>query len=59
MLLGGACCPRSTTRRHCPHACRTVGAGRFGKPYSLGVCAAFGGLSKQQQFKELKAGCEV
>lgn len=34
-------------------------AGRFGKPYSLAVCAAFGGLSKQQQFKELRAGAEV
>ncbi|KAL4424909.1 hypothetical protein ABPG77_009638 [Micractinium sp. CCAP 211/92] len=32
---------------------------RFSKPYGLGVCAAFGGLSKHQQFKDLKAGCEV
>ena len=34
-------------------------AGRFGKPYGLRVCAAFGGLSKHQQFKELKAGAEA
>lgn len=34
-------------------------AGRFGKPYNLQVCAAFGGLSKHQQFKDLRAGCEV
>lgn len=34
-------------------------AGRFGKPYGLSVCAAFGGLNKHQQFKDLKAGCEV
>ena len=33
--------------------------GRFGKPYNLAVCAAFGGLSKSQQFKDLKAGAEV
>ena len=33
--------------------------GRFSKAYGLGVAAAFGGLSKQQQFKDLKAGCEV
>ncbi|PSC74148.1 DEAD-box ATP-dependent RNA helicase 24 [Micractinium conductrix] len=32
---------------------------RFSKAYGLGVAAAFGGLSKQQQFKDLKAGCEV
>lgn len=34
-------------------------AGRFGKPYGLQVCAAFGGLSKHQQFKDLRGGCEV
>ncbi|PRW59097.1 DEAD-box ATP-dependent RNA helicase 24 [Chlorella sorokiniana] len=34
-------------------------ARRFGKPYGLSVCAAFGGLNKHQQFKDLKAGCEV
>ncbi|EFN57854.1 hypothetical protein CHLNCDRAFT_6836, partial [Chlorella variabilis] len=32
---------------------------RFSKAYNLGVAAAFGGLSKHQQFKDLKAGCEV
>ncbi len=39
--------------------CAMLGAGRFGKPYNLSVCAAFGGLSKHTQFKELKAGAEV
>lgn len=34
-------------------------AGRFGKPYNLSISAAFGGLSKSTQFKELKAGAEV
>ena len=34
-------------------------AGRFGRPYNLVVCAAFGGLSKAGQFKELKGGAEV
>ena len=34
-------------------------ARRFGKPYGLRVCAAFGGLSKYEQFKDLKAGSEV
>lgn len=32
---------------------------RFSKPYNLHVCAAFGGLSKYDQFKDLKAGAEV
>lgn len=32
---------------------------RFSKPYNLRVCAAFGGLSKHDQFKDLKAGAEV
>lgn len=32
---------------------------RFGKAYSLRMCAAFGGLSKLDQFKDLKAGSEV
>eukprot|EP00891_Asterochloris_glomerata_P004743 jgi/Astpho2/4743/gw1.00067.63.1_t len=32
---------------------------RFSKPHALQICAAFGGLSKHQQFKELKAGAEV
>lgn len=34
-------------------------ADRFGKVYGLRTCAAFGGLSKHQQFKELRAGVEV
>ncbi|KAK9915167.1 hypothetical protein WJX75_005510 [Coccomyxa subellipsoidea] len=32
---------------------------RFSKPYNLRVCAAFGGISKHDQFKDLKAGAEV
>lgn len=32
---------------------------RFAKPYGIKVCAAFGGLNKYDQFKELKAGAEV
>jgi ATP-dependent RNA helicase DDX42 len=32
---------------------------RFSKPYNLRICAAFGGLSKYEQFKDLKAGAEV
>eukprot|EP00803_Ostreobium_quekettii_P011161 evm.model.scf_1154EXC.1 EVM.evm.TU.scf_1154EXC.1 scf_1154EXC:4363-16719(-) len=31
----------------------------FSKPYGLVVCAAFGGLSKYEQFKNLKSGSEV
>lgn len=34
-------------------------ADRFGKVYKLRICAAFGGLPKHQQFKELRAGAEV
>ena len=34
-------------------------ARKFGRPYNLRICAAFGGLSKYEQFKELKAGAEV
>ena len=34
-------------------------ARKFGKAYNLSICAAFGGLSKQQQVKEMKAGVEV
>ena len=34
-------------------------ARRFSKPYALRVCAAFGGLSKYEQFKDLKAGSEA
>ncbi|GLC43085.1 hypothetical protein PLESTB_000864700 [Pleodorina starrii] len=32
---------------------------RFAKPYGLRVAAAFGGLSKYEQFKALKGGSEV
>ncbi|KFM26554.1 DEAD-box ATP-dependent RNA helicase 24 [Auxenochlorella protothecoides] len=32
---------------------------RFAKGYKLRVCAAFGGLPKHQQFRELKAGAEI
>ncbi|PNW75333.1 hypothetical protein CHLRE_12g522850v5 [Chlamydomonas reinhardtii] len=32
---------------------------RFSKPYGLRVAAAFGGLSKYEQFKALKGGSEV
>ncbi|KAK9828689.1 hypothetical protein WJX72_001532 [[Myrmecia] bisecta] len=32
---------------------------KFSKPYNLRVCAAFGGLSKYEQMKDLKAGSEV
>ncbi len=34
-------------------------ARRFGKPGGVRACAAFGGLSKLDQFRDLKAGCEV
>ncbi|KAF8073162.1 DEAD-box ATP-dependent RNA helicase 24 [Scenedesmus sp. PABB004] len=34
-------------------------ARRFAKPYGLRVVAAFGGLSKYEQFKGLKAGAEA
>lgn len=34
-------------------------ARRFSKPYKLRICAAFGGLSKYEQFKDLKAGSEA
>ena len=34
-------------------------ARRFSKPYNLRICAAFGGLSKYEQFKDLKGGSEV
>lgn len=34
-------------------------ARRFGKVYDFRVAAAFGGLSKYEQVKELKAGTEV
>jgi ATP-dependent RNA helicase DDX42 len=34
-------------------------AKKFAKPYNLRVAAVHGGVSKYDQFKELKAGCEV
>jgi len=34
-------------------------ARRFSKPYNLRICAAFGGLSKYEQVKDLKGGSEV
>ncbi|KAK9804524.1 hypothetical protein WJX73_004516 [Symbiochloris irregularis] len=34
-------------------------ARKFSKPYNLRVAAAFGGLSKYEQFKDLKGGSEV
>ncbi|KAI9082594.1 hypothetical protein K1719_035463 [Acacia pycnantha] len=34
-------------------------AKKFAKPYGLRVSAVYGGMSKLDQFKELKAGCEI
>ncbi|KAF0915444.1 hypothetical protein E2562_036292 [Oryza meyeriana var. granulata] len=34
-------------------------AKKFAKPYNLRVAAVYGGVSKFDQFKELKAGCEI
>lgn len=34
-------------------------AKKFSKSYGLRVCAVYGGMSKLEQFKELKAGCEI
>ena len=34
-------------------------AGRFGRPYNLGICAALGGLQRHAQVKELQAGSEI
>lgn len=34
-------------------------ARRFGKPYSMRIAAGIGGLSKFEQFKDLKAGADV
>lgn len=34
-------------------------ARKFAKPYNLRVAAVYGGVSKHDQFKELKAGCEI
>src|SRR5262249_53381285 len=32
---------------------------KFAKPYKLAVTAVFGGMNKHEQFKALKAGCEI
>ncbi|XP_024541622.1 DEAD-box ATP-dependent RNA helicase 24 [Selaginella moellendorffii] len=32
---------------------------KFAKPYGIRVSGVFGGMSKLDQFKELKAGCEI
>lgn len=32
---------------------------KFAKPYGIRVSGIFGGMSKFEQFKELKAGCEI
>ncbi len=34
-------------------------ARRFGKPYGMRIAAGIGGLSKYEQFKDLKAGADV
>ncbi|KAG1338805.1 DEAD-box ATP-dependent RNA helicase 24 [Cocos nucifera] len=34
-------------------------AKKFAKPYGIQVAAVYGGMSKLDQFKELKAGCEI
>uniref|UniRef100_A0A453I8J6 RNA helicase n=1 Tax=Aegilops tauschii subsp. strangulata TaxID=200361 RepID=A0A453I8J6_AEGTS len=34
-------------------------AKKFAKPYNLQVAAVYGGVSKFEQFKELKSGCEI
>ncbi|CAN0878276.1 DEAD-box ATP-dependent RNA helicase 24 [Linum grandiflorum] len=34
-------------------------AKKFAKPYGIRVSAVYGGMSKLEQFKELKAGCEM
>jgi ATP-dependent RNA helicase DDX42 len=34
-------------------------AKKFSKPYNIKVSAVYGGASKHEQFKELKAGCEI
>lgn len=34
-------------------------ARKFAKPYNLRAAAVYGGVSKHDQFKELKAGCEI
>ena len=36
-----------------------IEAKKFAKPYNLRVAAVYGGVSKFDQFKELKAGCEI
>ncbi|XP_008808687.1 DEAD-box ATP-dependent RNA helicase 24-like [Phoenix dactylifera] len=34
-------------------------AKKFAKPYGIRVASVYGGMSKLDQFKELKAGCEI
>ncbi|PKA62317.1 DEAD-box ATP-dependent RNA helicase 24 [Apostasia shenzhenica] len=34
-------------------------AKKFAKPHGIRVSAVYGGMSKHEQFKELKAGCEI
>lgn len=34
-------------------------ARRFGKPYNMRIATGIGGLSKYEQFKDLKAGADV
>ena len=34
-------------------------ARKFGKPYGMRIAAGIGGLSKYEQFKDLKAGADV
>ena len=34
-------------------------ARKFGKPYNMRIAAGIGGLSKYEQFKDLKAGADV
>lgn len=41
------------------HSTRRLRRRKFAKPYGLRAVAAFGGLSKFEQFKELKSGSEI
>lgn len=50
--LAGTCCRELAEQIH-------KESRRFGKAYNLRMCAAFGGLSKHDQFRDLKAGSEV
>lgn len=45
--------PSRSVRRPAAHACRVC------KPFGLRVCAAFGGLQKHGQKRELQAGVEA